>query len=72
MLDWLRNYSVAPILVVTKCDKVSKNERARQAALIARTLEVDPAELSFFSALSREGTDGIWARIGELLNGAPA
>jgi GTP-binding protein len=72
MLDWLRNYSVAPILVVTKCDKVSKNERARQAALIARTLEVDPAELSFFSALSREGADGIWARIGELLALSPA
>ena len=68
MLEWLRNYSVAPILVVTKCDKVSKNERARQAALIARTLEVSPAELSFFSALSREGTEGIWERIEDLLD----
>ncbi len=71
MLDWLRGYGVTPILVVTKCDKVSRNERARQSALIARTLEVDPVELSFFSALSREGTDGIWARIEALLELPP-
>jgi GTP-binding protein len=67
MLEWLRAYSVPPLLVVTKCDKLSKNERAKQAAVIARTLEVAPGELSFFSALSREGTDGIWARIEEVL-----
>ena len=59
MLDWLRSYGVQPILVVTKCDKVSKNERARQAALIASTLQVDKSEFSFFSALSREATEGI-------------
>ena len=72
MLNWLRTYSVAPILVVTKCDKVSKNERARQAALIARTLEVAPTELSFFSALSREGTDGIWSRVEPLIQSGTA
>ena len=69
MLDWLRSYGVQPILVVTKCDKVSKNERARQAALIASTLQVDKSEFSFFSALSREGTDGIWERIEGVLGG---
>ena len=67
MLDWLRGYSVPPLLVVTKCDKVSKNERARQAALIARTLEVEKEELHFFSALSKEGKDAIWVEIERLL-----
>jgi GTP-binding protein len=67
MLDWLRAYSIPPLLVVTKCDKVSKNERARQAAIIAQSLGVTREELTFFSALSREGKDGLWLRIGELL-----
>jgi len=67
MLAWLRAYSVPPVLVVTKCDKVSKNERAKQTAIIAKQLGVDRSELNFFSALSREGKDGIWARIDALL-----
>jgi len=53
--------------VITKCDKVSKNEKARQSALIARTMGVPKDDLSFFSALSREGTEGIWSRIEILL-----
>jgi GTP-binding protein len=63
MLAWLRAYNISPILVVTKCDKVSKNDRARQAALIVSALQVDKSNLCFFSALSREGTDVIWERI---------
>lgn len=67
MLSWLRAYGVVPILVITKCDKVSKNERAKQLALIARELGVEKGELCCFSALSREGVEAIWQRIEELL-----
>jgi GTP-binding protein len=67
MLAWLRTYGVTPILVVTKCDKVSKNERGRQLALIARELGVEREELCCFSALSREGVEMIWERIEALL-----
>jgi GTP-binding protein len=67
MLDWLRAYDIAPVLVVTKCDKVSRNEKARQAAVIARILGVEKGELTFFSTLTREGKDEIWQRIESLL-----
>ena len=67
MLAWLRTFSVTPLLVVTKCDKVSKNERERQLGLIAKELGVDRSELTPFSALSREGLDKIWFRIEEVL-----
>jgi GTP-binding protein len=67
MLDWLRAYGISPILVATKCDKVSKNEKMRQAALIARSLGVERGEISFFSTLTREGKDEIWGRIETLL-----
>jgi GTP-binding protein len=72
MLEWLRSYGIVPILVVTKCDKVSKNERARQAGVIAAALQVDKSEFSFFSALSREGTEGIWERIEGVLGDTEA
>jgi GTP-binding protein len=67
MLDWLRAFAIPPILVATKCDKVSKNDKMRLAAQIARTLGVEKGELTFFSTLTREGKDDIWERIGSLL-----
>ncbi|NJD92425.1 MAG: YihA family ribosome biogenesis GTP-binding protein [Geobacter sp.] len=70
MLDWLRSFAVPPLLVVTKCDKVSKNEREKQLGLIAKTLAVQKADLLPFSALSRDGQDVIWQRIEELLAAA--
>jgi GTP-binding protein len=72
MLDWLRSFDIQPILVVTKCDKLSRNERASQSKLIAQTLRVDKDELTFFSAISREGTDGVWTRIERLVANDPA
>lgn len=72
MLAWLRAYSVAPIIVVTKCDKLSKNERAKQTAVITAKLGVAREELTFFSALSKEGKDAVWARIDALLEGDEA
>lgn len=67
MLQWLRAYNVPVLVVVTKCDKVSKNERARQAAVIARTMGLSRDEMAFFSALSKEGRDEVWARIEAIL-----
>jgi GTP-binding protein len=67
LLDWLRAYDITPLLVVTKCDKVTRNERAKQAAVIAQALGVEREELTFFSTLTREGKDEIWKRIETLL-----
>lgn len=67
MLQWLRAYNVPVLVVVTKCDKVSKNERARQAAVISRTMGLSSDEMAFFSALSKEGRDVVWAKIESIL-----
>ncbi len=67
MLQWLRAYNVPSVLVVTKCDKVSKNERAKQSAVIARILGVERSELNFFSALTKDGRDAIWEKLEALL-----
>ena len=67
MFEWLRTFGVPPILVVTKCDKVSKSERERNLVAIAKELGAERSELCTFSALSREGTESIWKRIEALL-----
>jgi GTP-binding protein len=67
MLDWLRAYGIPPLLVITKCDKVSRNEKMKQASLIAGALGVDKGDLTFFSTLTREGKDEIWLQIDRLL-----
>ena len=67
MLDLLRSHGIPPILVVTKCDKVSKNERKRQAQIISLTLQVQESDFLFFSALSREGIDDVWGAIEPLI-----
>jgi len=63
MFAWLKSYNRRPVVVLTKCDKVNKNEKAKQTTEIARALEVDPAELLHFSALTKAGKDAIWQRI---------
>lgn len=67
MFEWLRTFGIPPILVVTKCDKVSKSQRERHISAIASELGIKRSELCSFSALSREGSEGIWKRIEELL-----
>jgi GTP-binding protein len=67
LLTWLRTFSITPILVVTKCDKVSRNERERQLSLIAKELGVEKTALKPFSALSKEGLENIWTEIESVL-----
>lgn len=63
MLGWLTTYGIPPIVVLTKCDKLSKLERARQTVVIADAIKRDKEELFHFSALSRDGRDRIWQEI---------
>jgi GTP-binding protein len=67
MLQWLQAYSISTIIVVNKCDKVSRNEKARQMAVIARSLEVSGDDFVSYSALTRDGRDTLWERLETLL-----
>jgi len=66
MLGWLESYNIPPIIVLTKCDKLTKNERAKQTNLIAAAIKRDKGILFPFSALSKDGRDNIWQEIGRL------
>jgi GTP-binding protein len=67
MLRWLEMYNIPPILVVTKCDKLSKNEQAKQKGIIAAAVKRDKGMMLPFSALSKDGRDGIWHEIAKVL-----
>jgi GTP-binding protein len=67
MLGWLEMYNIPPIIVLTKCDKLSKNEIAKQSTIIASAIKRDRLMLLHFSALSRDGRDSIWSEIGRVL-----
>ena len=69
LLDWLEEFGVPTIPVLTKIDKVNRTERKRQTKLIAAETGLPVEVFSLFSALSKEGKEEIWERIEDALNG---
>lgn len=62
-LDWLEEAERPTIPVVTKIDKLSRNELARQMAVITRATGLDRELFTMFSSVSKEGCVELWERI---------
>ncbi|MEA3471712.1 MAG: ribosome biogenesis GTP-binding protein YihA/YsxC [Thermodesulfobacteriota bacterium] len=60
LADWLYHYSIKPVFVLTKSDKLSKNRVAMRRRAIGEILEVSDDALVTFSARTREGRENIW------------
>lgn len=65
MLDWLQSYSVNAVIVTTKCDKVSKNEKAKNLKIISEKCGKPVSSIITFSSLAKEGVEALWGRIEE-------
>ncbi len=65
-IDWLRHYQIRMIPVLTKADKLSKNERIKQRAAAARILLLPADELILFSTKTRLGKEELWRRITDI------
>lgn len=63
LLDWLRSVDRAFIVVATKIDRLSGNERTRNLAALRKGLEID--EILPVSAKTGAGIRELWARIEE-------
>ncbi len=63
LLDWLEEYEIPTIPVITKVDKISRNRRAAQLKPILEATGLTLDAFSLFSSISREGRDEIWQRI---------
>lgn len=66
-INWMENYAIPYILVVTKTDKLSKTKQSRQHLLIAQTLGVEKNDLLLFSAKTRRGLDNVWKAVKEYI-----
>lgn len=64
LLQWLRTYGKEPILVLTKSDKLSRQQSLVRAKKIRAHLEeIVPVAPVVFSSKTREGREEIWKRI---------
>ncbi len=64
MFDWMRYYGIEPLIVLTKLDKIKKNQLQKQLALIARGLGVeDRNNILAVSSETKTGIDALWQRM---------
>jgi GTP-binding protein len=71
-MDWLGLHRLPCIVVVTKCDKLSKTKQAKRIARISEALDVPQDRLLRFSAKTRKGRDDVWMAINTHLSGEPS
>lgn len=63
LMGWLRAFGNEFLIVVTKSDKLSRNELSKQAAVIRKALGIEQQDLIFFSAKTGDGKDAVWREI---------
>jgi GTP-binding protein len=67
LMNWLGHHRVAYLPVITKCDKLSKNQQIKRRAAIAEKLGYRAGDLILFSAKTRAGQADLWDAITELV-----
>jgi GTP-binding protein len=60
LLDWLDYHRIPSLLVLTKTDKLSQIEKAKQKKSIAGNPLLSGKPVLFFSAVSGEGKEELW------------
>ncbi len=71
LLDWLQEYEIPTIPVITKVDKIGRSHRHRHIKAIAEATGLSADVFTPFSSVTREGRDEIWERIEEALEQNP-
>lgn len=70
MLEWLQYKQLPVLLVLTKLDKLSKNEATKSLQQTAKALKLPPEQLIGFSAISGQGKAQSWEALLKLLSQA--
>ncbi len=69
MLDWLGDADRPGLLVLTKADRISKNQRLHRHSLICKGLDVPMEASMLFSSVDRTGRGELLSRIMEAIEG---
>lgn len=59
MFDWCMERELPVLIVLTKCDKVGKNEAFNQVHKLAKLFEISPKQFLQTSVLKKTGIDGL-------------
>jgi GTP-binding protein len=60
---WLKSLGIPEIVVLTKADKLSRNQQKNQAGKVERALGVPDGASILFSSLDGSGRDELWGRM---------
>ncbi len=60
LLDWLDYHGIPSLIVLTKTDKLSQIERAKQKKILSEDALLSSKPYLFFSAVSGEGKEELW------------
>ncbi len=64
MFDWLCHYDLSPVVIMTKCDKISKNAAQKMRAQVASEFGMhDKNGVVIFSAQAKTGVEEVWQMI---------
>jgi len=63
LLDWLEEYRIMTIPVITKADKIKRSQHQKAVARIAQATGLPADAFTLFSALKRSGEDDVWELI---------
>lgn len=67
LVAWLKHYKIPTLIVLTKADKLKRNQQARQRSAIARELSTDPSALILVSGTTGLGRQESWKAIEEVM-----
>lgn len=70
-LDWLEEGEIPTVPVITKVDKVSRNELPRRIAKIAETTGLDEDVFTPFSVKDHQGHADVWELISTVVGAEP-
>jgi GTP-binding protein len=70
LLDWLVKYGIESIIILTKADKMSRQQSRERAKLIGKDLKKVSSDVpTIFSAKTREGREEIWEKMEKAVSG---
>jgi GTP-binding protein len=68
LLNWLQRYEISSIIILTKADKLSRNQSLKRTSIISSKLKkVSSDRPVVFSAKTREGKAEIWGKIDQVI-----
>ncbi|HEY9687672.1 MAG TPA: GTP-binding protein [Coleofasciculaceae cyanobacterium] len=68
MFEWLQHHGKRVQVVLTKSDKLSRNEASKELASTARALDLDASDIIVYSAETYLGRDTAWQVLEPLVN----